>query len=144
MTKRPIDETTPLGKRIAERLRTEGVLWLTTVGSDGAPQPNPVWFLWDGADGVVVYNAVSAYRMRHIKERPQVSLNFNSDAHGDDVAVLRGHAAEAPGLPPSHQNPEFQAKYGAEIENSLRKTPEQFDRDYPHKLRITIEGVRGF
>lgn len=144
MANQPIDETTAFGKRVAERLRTESLLWLTTVGRDGAPQPNPIWFLWDGADGVIVYNAVSAYRMRHIKERPQVSLNFNSDAHGEDIAVLRGRAAEAPDLPSSDQNPGFQAKYGEAIRNSLRKTPEEFDRDYPHKLRITIESVRGF
>lgn len=144
MTNRPIDETTPFGKRVAERLRTESVLWLTTVGRDGTPQPNPVWFLWDGQDGVVVYNAVSAYRMRHIKQRPEVSLNFNSDAHGNDIAVLRGRAAEAPDLPSSDRNPEFQAKYGTAIKDALEKTPEAFDREYPHKLRVTIEGVRGF
>ena len=144
MAEPPIDETTPFGRRVAERLRTESLVWLTTVGRDGAPQPNPVWFLWDGGDGVVVYNAVSAYRMRHIRERPQVSLNFNSDAHGDDIAVLRGRAAEAPDLPSSDRNPEFQAKYGAAIRDSLRKSPEEFAHEYPHKLRITIEGVRGF
>lgn len=144
MANQPIDETTPFGKRVAERLRTEDVVWLTTVGRDGTPQPNPVWFLWDGADRVIVYNAVSAYRMRHVKERPEVSLNFNSDTHGNDIAVLRGHAAEAPDLPPSHQNPEFQTKYGAAIRDSLKKTPEEFNRDYPHKLLVRIEAVRGF
>ena len=24
------------------------MIWLTTMGSDGTPQPTPVWFLWDG------------------------------------------------------------------------------------------------
>lgn len=144
MANLPIDETTPFGKRVAERLRTESVIWLTTVGQDGTPQPNPVWFLWDGGDGVVVYNAVSAYRVRHVRERPQVSLNFNSNAGGNDVVVLRGRAADAPDLPPSDRNAAFQAKYGASITSGLAKTPEEFDREYPHRLRITIEGVRGF
>lgn len=140
----PIDETTPFGKRVAERLRTESVAWLTTVGKDGTPQPNPIWFLWDGADGVIVYNAVKANRMQHVRARPQVSLNFNADAGGGDVVVIRGTAAEAPDLPSSDHNPEFQAKYGDKIQAGPWRTPERFDRDYPHKLRITIQGVRGF
>ena len=87
MANQPIDQTTPFGKRVAERLRSEKVAWLTTVGKDGAPQPNPVWFMWDGADGVVVYNAVGAHRMQHIKARPEVSLNFNTGAGGNDIVV---------------------------------------------------------
>ena len=29
--------------------------WMTTVGDDGTPQPNPVWFLWD-EDGFLVFS----------------------------------------------------------------------------------------
>ena len=55
MEKGPIDVSTPFGKRIAERLETEIMVWLTTVAPDGAPQPNPVWFLWDGST-LLVYS----------------------------------------------------------------------------------------
>jgi PPOX class probable F420-dependent enzyme len=144
MANQPIDETTPFGKRVAERLRSESVVWLTTVGRDGAPQPNPVWFLWDGADGVVVYNAVGAHRMQHVKERPEVSLNFNSGAGGGDIVVLRGHAVEAPEIPASDQDPSYQAKYGAAIASGGWGTAAEFDRQYPHKLRVTIEAARGW
>jgi hypothetical protein len=34
--------------RVAQRLREDAVIWLTTVAANGTPQPNPVWFLWDG------------------------------------------------------------------------------------------------
>ncbi|MBO0702799.1 MAG: pyridoxamine 5'-phosphate oxidase family protein [Candidatus Dormibacteraeota bacterium] len=139
-----IDETTPFGKRAAERLRTESVVWLTTIGSDGTPQPNPVWFLWDGADGVIVYNDVAANRMRHITERPRVSLNFNSAPGGDDIVVLRGRASEAPDLPACSGNAEYQAKYGASIKAGPFGGPEGFDRQFSNKLRIRIEGVRGW
>ena len=37
MEKGPIDTTTPLGKRITERLETEIAIWLTTVDPDGKP-----------------------------------------------------------------------------------------------------------
>ena len=140
----PIDESTPFGKRVVERLRTDELVWLTTVGRDGTPQPNPVWFLWDGADGVTVYNAVDARRMEHVRRRPEVSLNFQADAQGSDVVVIRGRAAEAPDLPSSDRSPAYQEKYGQMIADGAWRTPEAFDREYPHKLRITLLGVRGF
>lgn len=34
------------GKRLAERLDKEQVIWLTTVRQNGTPTPTPVWFLW--------------------------------------------------------------------------------------------------
>ena len=37
------DPSTPFGERVQRRLREELLVWLTTVGRDGAPQPNPVW-----------------------------------------------------------------------------------------------------
>ena len=45
---------TPLGEHVARRLRDELIVWLTTVGADGTPHPNPVWFLWDGGDSLLV------------------------------------------------------------------------------------------
>ena len=35
------DPSTTFGKRVRERLAEEIVVWLTTVGADGTPQPNP-------------------------------------------------------------------------------------------------------
>ena len=40
------DTTTPFGRQVARRLQEEPIGWLTTVGADGTPQPNPVWFFW--------------------------------------------------------------------------------------------------
>ncbi len=34
---------------IEERLRSNEMVWLTTVRPDGRPHSVPVWFLWDGA-----------------------------------------------------------------------------------------------
>lgn len=66
------------GQRVRERLGTEMVIWFTTVGADGTPQPNPVWFLWED-DGFLIYNRADANRLTHIAKRPQVSLNFDGD-----------------------------------------------------------------
>ena len=90
MDKSPIDLTTPLGKRIAERLEAEIMIWLTTVAPDGTPQPNPVWFLWDGSS-LLVYSHKRAARLRNLRQNPHVALNFDSRDQGEsDVHGERG------------------------------------------------------
>ena len=49
-----IDSSTEFGKRVEQRLRDEQIGWIVTVGTDGTPQPSPVWFLWDGFCGMGV------------------------------------------------------------------------------------------
>ena len=43
-----IDFTTEFGRRALNRLENEQVIWITTTSKSGAPQPSPVWFVWDG------------------------------------------------------------------------------------------------
>ncbi|MGI9252887.1 MAG: pyridoxamine 5'-phosphate oxidase family protein, partial [Thermomicrobiales bacterium] len=40
---------TAFAARVVRHLEHDQVAWLVTVDADGAPQPSPVWFLWDGA-----------------------------------------------------------------------------------------------
>src|SRR3954451_7916261 len=53
------DPATPFGERVAQRLREEVVIWLTTTGADGTPQPAPVWFLWEG-ETFLIYTLANA------------------------------------------------------------------------------------
>lgn len=39
-----IDRSSEFGARVLRRLEEDEIIWLTTGGKDGAPQPNPVWF----------------------------------------------------------------------------------------------------
>jgi hypothetical protein len=36
------DRSTAYGERVRRRLAEEPSIWLTTVGRDGVPQPNPI------------------------------------------------------------------------------------------------------
>jgi PPOX class probable F420-dependent enzyme len=136
------DPGTPFGERVARRLRDEKLIWLTTVGVDGTPQPNPVWFLADGST-VLVYNQVIARRLRHIQRNPRVSLNFDSAANGDDVVILTGRAHVVENHPLAHENPVYMDKYGASA-IAISGDVEGFSREYPIAVHITIERVRGF
>ena len=60
---------------------------MTTVTPSGQPSPSPVWFLWDGAETVLMYSRESP-RLRHLAANPRVALNFAGDGRGGDIVVL--------------------------------------------------------
>src|SRR3954470_4463758 len=99
------------GRRVRQRLQDETVVWFTTTGADGTPQPNPVWFLWEPDQGsVLIYNATRAKRLEHVAVRPRVSLNFQADEHGGDVVVITGVAEQALDAPANKDHAEYVAK----------------------------------
>ena len=71
------DPTTEFGAILQKRLENEKIIWLTTVGEDGTPQPNPVWFLWDG-ETFLFYSQPTAHDLKHIARNPKVSLNLEA------------------------------------------------------------------
>ena len=135
------DTGTPFGERVARRLRDEVVIWLTTVGGDGTPQPNPVWFLWDG-ESFLIYSLGNASRLPHIRRNPRVALHFDSDGRGGDIVVITGEARVSTSDPPADQLPAYLAKYGSMIAG-IGQTPASFAAHYSVPLRITPTKVRG-
>ncbi|MDQ6636446.1 MAG: TIGR03667 family PPOX class F420-dependent oxidoreductase [Candidatus Dormibacteraeota bacterium] len=129
------------GQRVQRRLREEPVIWLTTTGREGTPQPNPVWFLWDG-QSVLVYNRADAARLKHIESRPRVALNFDGNGQGGDIIVFTGRAELTPGETPSDQHAEYVAKYRARMEQ-VSGSVANFARSYPVSLRVWPDNVRG-
>ena len=71
-----IDTATDSGRRVAQRLENERLVWLTTVAPDGTRQPSPVWFLWDGGS-VLIYSQPNRPKLRHIQRNPNVASNFD-------------------------------------------------------------------
>lgn len=119
------------------------MVWLTTVGRDGSPQPNPVWFVWEGGGELVVYTVPRAHRLEHIAERPRVAVHLNSDRDGMDVVVFRGVAEVARDLPPADRNDAYLAKYRAAMQR-ISGDVERFAATYSVPLRVRLERLRGF
>jgi PPOX class probable F420-dependent enzyme len=147
------DPETPLGRSVRERLRTEEVVWLTTVGATGTPQPNPVWFLWQpdeddawGDGSFLVYNDDRASRVETFRQRPRVSLNFNTDAVGDSIAVFTGSVEVLEGHPLAHDVPAFVEKYTAGVARVTggEQTLAGFMAGYSVVTRIRPTRVRGW
>jgi len=138
-----VDLTTKLGARTAERLKQEKIIWLTTVASSATPQPNPVWFFWDGKS-FIIYTQPTSHKVKNIDHNPKVSLNFKADSKiGDvvgDVVVLTGEAS-LDKYPPSHDS-RYLEKYRDEIPQ-IGLTPESFAKSYSVQIRITPSKLRG-
>jgi PPOX class probable F420-dependent enzyme len=137
------DPAGEFGARVRRRLADEQVAWLTSVDADGVPQPNPVWFILLDDGDVLVYNQPRARRLRHIRERPQVSLHLDSDGHGGDVVVLTGAAEVDTVMPLAHEFPPYMDKYGAAAAR-VSGDVAAFANDYSVALRIRLDRVRGF
>jgi PPOX class probable F420-dependent enzyme len=133
--------TIQLTPHIASRLKDELVIWLTTVSSDGTPQPNPVWFYWDGT-GFIIYSRPSSARIKNIIRNPRVSLNFEgAEALGGDVMVFTGVAEIKRNLPSPHTN--YVAKYKA-IAAGWERTVEEIYAEYCVTLQIIPTKLRVF
>lgn len=137
-----LDLSTEFGRRAAERLANETVIWLTTVRADGQPQSVPVWFLWDGQT-LLIYTRPNTQKLRNMARHPRVGLHFNTDERGDDVVRIEGTAQVLPDFPPATQVPEMIDKYRAGIAR-IGMDPESFAHVYSVAIRVTPERVRGW
>jgi PPOX class probable F420-dependent enzyme len=137
-----LDFSSKFGRRVAQQLESESIIWLTTLGPDNTPQPRPVWFLWDGKS-LLVYSNPKAHKVRHIGGNPKVSLNFNSDPEAHGVTVLIGDARIDSSAPPADINQEYLEKYHQGIAN-LGMTPSEFASEYSVSITVIPQSMRGF
>ncbi len=135
-----LDETTEFGQRAARRLRADLLGWLTTVSPRGAPQPVPVWFLWDGTS-VLLYSKPNTPKLRNIAANPSVSLNLDGDGRGGDIVVLHGQVRVSDD-PPADEVADYVEKYAGLIAHN-GWTPASFATDYSVPLRIDVTRIRG-
>jgi PPOX class probable F420-dependent enzyme len=112
-----------------------------TVNGHGAPQPSPVWFLWDDGS-ILLYSRPETPKLRNIQSNPRVAMHLNDGGRGDDVVILSGRAAVSDD-PPAHELPAYVDKYGGLIERN-GWTPQSFAADYSVPVRIRPTGLRGF
>ncbi len=136
-----LDTTTEFGARVARRLREEWIIWLTSVGGDGTPQPIPVWFLWDGQT-FLIYSRAATAKLRNVADRPRVALHLDGDGHGGDIVVLAGEARIVTDVPPASEIPEYVDKY-REAMKRIGMTPASFAQAYSVAIRVTPHRLEG-
>ena len=136
-----LDGTTEFGARAARRLREEIIGWLATVSPEGAPQPVPIWFLWNGDRSMLVYSRPGKRKLQNIEHNPKVSVNLDSDRIDADVVICWGEARLSDD-PPADRVPEYIAKYAERI-GALGWTPPSFAADFSVPLRIELTRIHG-
>ncbi len=137
-----VDTQSEFGARVMRRLDEEIIVWLTTVGNDGMPQPSPVWFLWNG-ETLLIYSKPNAPKVRNIARRAQVALSFNCGFDGDNVVVFNATAIVDDKPVSEEEFAAYIAKYAPHIVN-LNMTNEAFAAEYSQAIRVTPHKVRGY
>jgi PPOX class probable F420-dependent enzyme len=135
-----LDPSKPAHADADRRLRSEPIVWLTTVRADGQAQSTPVWFLWDG-DSFLLYSQPGAQKVRNLAANPKVSLHLNDDGDGGDVVTFEGDASLEPDTPRADRVEGYLAKYRAAIE-ALGYEPGPFARTYSSAVRVRPTRVR--
>jgi PPOX class probable F420-dependent enzyme len=126
--------------RAESRLRSEPIIWLTTVRADGQAQATPVWFLWDG-ETFLLYSQPDAQKVRNLAANPKVALHLDDDGSGGDVVTVEGTATVEPDTPRADRVDGYLAKYRAAID-ALGYEPGPFARSYSTAIRVRPTRVR--
>jgi len=131
-----MDDTTALAPaaRIDRLLRSEPVVWMSTVRPDGSPHLIPIWFSWDG-EAILVASKPNAQKVRNVRANPVVMLALGQPDEDFDVGLLEGRAEllDVPAanvLPASHLT-----KYRAPMA-AIGLTPDESLATYPQVIRI--------
>jgi PPOX class probable F420-dependent enzyme len=131
-----MDTSTDLAAARLDRfLAHEDVLWLSSVGPDGAPHLVPTWFVWDGGQ-ITIVSKPGARKVTNLRSDPRVMVAMGDPQADFDVGMLQAIAhlepvPTAPGLPVG-----FAAKYGVRIAG-LGLSEAQFAATYAQVIRLT-------
>jgi PPOX class probable F420-dependent enzyme len=130
-----LDVTTKWGKHAEQRLQSNRIAWLTTVGGDGRPYTVPVGFVWEGQT-LLIFSQPKKQKLRNIRKNPRVTLALDETERGHDVVIVEGTAELIDDPQISMKMPAYVEKYGASIE-SMGWTLESMAADYSQAIRVT-------
>ncbi|MDQ2684081.1 MAG: TIGR03667 family PPOX class F420-dependent oxidoreductase, partial [Chloroflexota bacterium] len=133
-----IDTSTEHGAKVARQVVERSLGWLTTVSSDGTPQPNPVWFIWDDGS-FVIFSRPNQAKLTNIARHPRVSFNFEATEDEEQVTIFTGSAQiiDRATLPQSLLDA-YAAKY-AEGMIRIELPRERYEQEYTAVIRVTPE-----
>lgn len=130
-----LDLTKERDAHVDKRLRSDSIIWLTTVRSDGRPHTIPVWFLWDGST-FLIFSQPDNLKIRNLRNNPNVTLALDNTDDGGDVIAAEGKA-ELLTEPASNLDvPAYFEKYSSDLQ-TMGTTPEDMAKSYSQPIRVT-------
>lgn len=127
-----------------ELLASPTLMRLAYVGANGQPHVVPIWYRY--ADGeFVVVTGPKADKVRHISQRPRVSLTIDTDSRPYRVLLVDGVATveHTEGMAPEY--PEIVRKHlGAAAEAYLSRMEGRVKRQVRIRIRPTAVQILDF
>src|SRR5438132_13398745 len=130
-----LDLTKERDAHIDQRLRSDPIIWLTTVRRDGRPHTVPVWFLWDSKT-ILILSQPDTQKIRNLRNNPNVTLALDGTNEGGDVIVVEGKAELLKEKSSELIQPGSFTKYDSSIED-MGQTPESLAQSFSQPIRIT-------
>src|SRR5262245_15081987 len=130
-----LDLTQPQHQHVAERLRTDIIVWLGTVRPDSRPHQVAVWFLWDGAQ-IFIFSKPNNQKVRNLRQNSAVSLALDNTREGADPITIEGTAELVDDAAITTSMPTYIAKYG-EAMKRIGLPGDQMAKVYSQAIRIT-------
>ena len=134
MAQARLDLTNKRDAHIDQRLRSDIIVWLSTVRPDSRPHTAAVWFLWD-SEHILIFSQPNQ-KVRNLHQNPSVVLALDNTHGGDDVITIEGTAELLDNPALTTALPAYVAKYGDHIAD-LGWTPESMSQSYSQAIRIT-------
>ena len=103
-------------------LRTDPVVWLSSVQRDGRPHLVPVWFHWDG-EQIVAFSKPHARKVDNLRDQPRVMLAVGAPGPDFEVELIEATAE----LPAAHAADLMPSGFGAKY------------RDLLHRAGLTVQ-----
>lgn len=129
------DMSVVLQPHVEERLRSDKMIWLTTVRPNGSPHTIPVWFVWEHAT-VLIFSKVKTQKVRNLRQNHSVMLALDDTKNGRNVVILEGIAQ----LLERGEGSEVLEAYSEKYREGLQRigvTTEQFTMLYSQPIRVT-------
>ena len=123
--------------------RKPELAWLTTVDSNGTPQPNPVWFIWD--DGVIyIFSKPNQAKLNNIRRSGRVAVNLEATADEEHITIFTGQAEiiDRADLPADILD-RYAERY-AEGMKGIQMTRAEYEAAYTIPIRFTPAKLRGW
>jgi PPOX class probable F420-dependent enzyme len=118
---------------IEERLRSNEMVWLTTVRPDGRPHSVPVWFLWEGAT-VLIWSKPNTQKIHNLRQNHSVTLALDDTKKG--VVILEGTAELLGRGDASERLQTYGEKYREGL-GRIGRTAEELTTLYSQPIRVT-------
>lgn len=121
---------------VDQRLRSDLMIWISTVRPDGRPHLAAVWFVWDG-EHILIFSQPKSRKVHNLQANSHVVLALDDTKGGEDVIAIEGEAELlSPGSGVSMSFPAYAEKYSDEI-RGMNTTVEALAGEYSQGIRVT-------